>query len=222
MIPIVDIEVDPRFPAKLAMGMPDAEDVDEEGYGFFRGVWAMGEVSYQEAVNMVDEERRFVDLVDQVSRTHSDFEAFAKALEMTEHEYLPAEYKAQNPDSNLVRVIDESAEDIPPLDGLELGVAGLSYALTSIGCFTAASCRSHYSDHSWSERPVVFFAAERSTVHWLTPLVSQSGCGFGDGSGHGERLLIIEAPSITNLMDLARRIVQLVRRQQPIKGPAGP
>lgn len=117
--------------------------------------------------------------------------------------------------------MSENAEDGSPLDALELGVAGLSYALTSVGCFTSASCRSHYSDHSWSDRPVVFFAAERPTVHWLTSLVRQSGCGFANGSGRADRLMIVEAPSITNLMDLASRIVQRVERQSPVKSPVG-
>ncbi|MGA5517676.1 hypothetical protein ACPCK2_15750 [Streptomyces pseudogriseolus] len=217
MIPSVDIDVDPSFPAALAMGLPDEENVDEEGYGYFRGVWTIGEVSHEEAVSMIQEERRLVTLVDRTSRTQAEFEAMAKAVEEGELDYLPAGYAAQHPDSELVRVVDEYAEDGSPLDALELGVAGLSYALTSVGCFTAASCRSHYSGRSWSDRPVIFFAAERPTVHWLTPLLRQSGCGFADGSDRADRLLIVEAPSVTNFMDLASRIIQQAERQGPIK-----
>ncbi|MEV6649971.1 hypothetical protein [Streptomyces sp. NPDC051219] len=224
MIPTVDIDIDidPRFPANLAMGLPEEEDVGEEGYGYFRDVWAIGEVSREEAVGMIEEEWRLVALVDQASRTHAEFEAMAKAVEAGELDYLPAGYAAQHPDSELVQVVGENAEDGSPLDALEIGVAGLSYALTSVGCFTAASCRSHYSDHSWADWPVIFFAAERPTVHWLTPLVHQSGCGFADGSERADRLLIVEAPSITNFMDLASRIVQQVERQGSAKPPLMP
>ncbi|WP_158718801.1 hypothetical protein [Streptomyces sp. NRRL WC-3795] len=116
--------------------------------------------------------------------------------------------------------MDRDPEDGSPLDALELGVAGLSYALASVGCFTAASCRSHYSDHSWSDRPVIFFAAERSTVEWLTPLVRQSGCGYADGSQRAPRLLIVEAPSITNFMDLAGRVIQQAEQHDPVKPSA--
>ncbi|MET7896883.1 hypothetical protein [Streptomyces mirabilis] len=217
MIPAADIDVDPAFPAKLAMGLPDEEDVDEEGYGFFRDVWTIGEVSHEEAVRMIEKERRLVSLIDQASRTHADFEAMARAAEAGELEYLPAGYVAQHPDSELVRVVGAADEDDGALDALELGVAGLSYALTSVGCFTAASCRSHDSEGSWTDRPVIFFAAERPTVQWLTPLVHQSGCGFADGSERADRLLIIEAPSITNFIDLASRIVQQVQHQGPVK-----
>ncbi|WJY52551.1 hypothetical protein QRN89_23715 [Streptomyces chengbuensis] len=219
MIPSADIDVDPAFPTDLAMGLPDEDDVGEEGYGCFRDVWVMGEATHEEAVSMIEEERRLVSLVDQASRTHAGFEAMAKAVEGGGLDHLPAGYAAQHPDSELVRFVGDHAEDGSPLDALELGVAGLSYALSSVGCFTAASCRSHYSDHSWSDRPVIFFAAERPTVQWLTPLVRQSGCGFADGSQRADRLLIVEAPSITNFMDLASSIVQEVERQGSVKPP---
>ncbi|MCX4588584.1 hypothetical protein OG819_02135 [Streptomyces sp. NBC_01549] len=82
MIPTVDMDVDPTFPTDLAMGLPDEEDVDEEGYGYFRDVWTIGEVSHEEAVKMIDEEKRLVSLVDQASQTQAEFEAIAKAIEV--------------------------------------------------------------------------------------------------------------------------------------------
>jgi hypothetical protein len=217
VIPIVDIDVDPTFPADLAMGLPDEEDVDEEGYGCFRDVWTIGEVSRAEAATMIEKERHLIYLVDQASKTDAEFEAIAKAVEIGELGYLPTGYAAQHPDSELVRVVGNHAENGTPLEALELGVAGLSHALTSVGCLTAASCRSHYSDHSWSDRPVVFFAAGRTTVRWLAPLLRQSGCGFADGSERAEKLLIVEAPTITNFMDLARHIVQQADPQRSVK-----
>ncbi|WP_327670416.1 MULTISPECIES: hypothetical protein [unclassified Streptomyces] len=208
----MDIEVDPSFPTNLTMGLPDPEDVGEEGYGCFRDVWTMGNVPRREALAMIKEERHLMGLVDQASRTDTDFEAIAKAVESGEVDYLPAGHTARYPDSELVRIIDEFADEGAPLDGLDLGVAGLTYALSCSGCFTAASCRSHRSDHSWTDHPVIFFAAERSTVQWLTPMVRESGCGFADGSDRGDRLLVVEAPSTRNFMDLATRITQKPRR----------
>ncbi|MFD8979109.1 hypothetical protein [Streptomyces sp. NPDC059564] len=213
MIPTTRIEVDPSFPAALAMGMPDEDQVSEEGYGFFRDVWALGEVSHGEAVRLIGEEKRLVRLVDQGSRNAAEFEALAKALERGEPEYLPPGYAAAHPGSELVQLVSELDEETATLDALELGVAGLSYALSSVGCFTAASCRSHHDGGTWSDRPVIFFAAERPTVHWLTPLIRDSGCGYADGSERAERLLIVQAPSISNFMDLAERIVQQAQRQ---------
>jgi hypothetical protein len=168
---------------------------------------------------MIEEEKRLVSIVDQASETHAEFEAIAKAVEAGEIDYLPDGYAAQHPDSDVVKTVEDNAEDGSPLDALELGVAGLSYALTSVGCLTAASCRSHCPGDSWSDRPVIFFAAERPTVEWLTPLVRQSGCGYADGSERAARLLIVEAPSIRNFMDLASRIVQQVERQGLVKPP---
>ncbi|MDX3638600.1 hypothetical protein [Streptomyces sp. MB09-02B] len=214
MIPVVDIEVDPTFPAGVALGLPPEDEIDEEGYGFFRGVWDIGAVSHEEAVTMVKEERLLASLVDLAASAHTDFEAIASALEANDPDCLPAGFAAEHPQSEIAELVGGGYDAEPLLGSLELGVAGLSYALTSVGCFTAASCRSHLSHHSWSERPIVYFAAERPTVHWLTPLVRDTGCGFGDGSGHG-RLLFVEAPSIANFMDLADRIVSQVERQSP-------
>ncbi|MEU1012235.1 hypothetical protein [Streptomyces sp. NPDC005890] len=214
MIPVVNIEVDPTFPANVTLGLPPEDEIDEEGYGFFRGVWDIGNMSHEEAVAMVKEERHLVDLVDRAALTHANFEAIASALESSDPGSLPAGFVAEHPESEIVELVGDGYTAEPLLGSLDLGVAGLSYALTSIGCFTAASCRSHLSDHSWSPRPVVYFAAERPTVHWLTTLVRDTGCGFADGSAHG-RLLIVEAPSITNFLDLADRILKQVERQSP-------
>ncbi|MFF8293968.1 hypothetical protein ACF07M_00755 [Streptomyces globisporus] len=212
MIPSADIDVVPAFPVHLAMGLPAPDEVDEEGYGYFRDVWAIGEVGREEARAMIEEERRLVSLVDQASRNEVEFDCLAQAIEKRELEYLPVGYAEQYPDSELVREASLDSDEGVPLEALELGVAGLSYALTSIGCFTAASCRSHSGEHPWADRPVIFFAAERDTVRWLTPLVAESGCGLGDGSERAPKLLVLEAPSITNFMNLARCIVQRVER----------
>lgn len=194
------------------MGMPPEDEVSEEGYGFFRGVWDISGVTHEEARERVEEERRLTHLVDQASATRAEFDAIASAVEDGAPDYLPSGFSDRHPDSEILGIVGDGDRDEGVLDGLELGVAGLSYALSSIGCFPAASCRSHDSAHSWSDRPVVYFAAERTTVHWLTPLVRDSGCGFGDGSSHGE-LLVVEAPSISGLMNLANQILIQVERQ---------
>lgn len=212
MIPRIDLQVEPSFPDGVPMGMPPEDEISEEGYGFFRGVWDISGARRDDALAVIAEERRLVDLVDQVTATPGEFEAVATAVEDGSPDSLPPGFADRHPHSEILEIVGDGDRDEGVLDGLEIGVAGLSYALSSIGCFPAASCRSHSSGHSWSQRPVVFFAAERPTVHWLTPMVRDSGCGFGDGSGHGN-LLLVEAPSISNLMDLANRIVTTAERQ---------
>ncbi|MET8100707.1 hypothetical protein ABZV29_30295 [Streptomyces sp. NPDC005236] len=212
MIPRIDLKVDPSFPEGVPMAMPPEEEIDEEGYGFFRGVWDISGATREEALMAIEEERRLVALLDQVAQTPQEFEAIATALEDGDPDCLPPGFAAGHPDSEILEIVGDGDREVGVLDCLEIGVAGLSFALSSIGCFPAASCRSHSRKDSWSERPIVLFAAEPQTVHWLTPLVRESGCGFGDGSGHGE-LLFVEAPSITNFVDLANRIVAQSEQQ---------
>ncbi|MGW6248383.1 hypothetical protein [Streptomyces roseolus] len=213
MIPHIDLSVDPSFPEGVPMALPPEDEISEEGYGFFRDVWDISGVTHDEARAVVDEERRLVDLVDQVTETVEEFEAIAGAVEVGNPNALPPNLADKRPNSEILEIVGDGDREIGVLDGLEIGVAGLSYALSSIGCFPAASCRSHATPRSWADRPVVFFAAERTTVHWLTPLVRDSGCGFGDGSDRGN-LLLVEAPSISHLMDLASRILAQVEQQR--------
>ncbi|MFI7009885.1 hypothetical protein [Streptomyces sp. NPDC050145] len=212
MIPRIDVKVDPSFPEGAPMGMPAEDEISEEGYGFFRGVWDISGVTHDEARAIVEEERDLVHLVDQASTDADSFEDFAISVERGDPDSLPAGFAERQPDSELLEIVGDGDREDNVLDSLEIGVAGLSYALSSIGCFPAASCRSHASGHSWSDRPVVYFAAERLTVHWLTPLVRDSGCGFGNGGDRGD-LLFVEAPSISNFMKLANLILDQVERQ---------
>lgn len=198
------------------MGLPPEDEISEEGYGFFRDVWDIRGVTHEEARAVVEEERHLVQLLDRASSQRDEFEALATAIERGDPASLPDGFAKLHPESEILEIVGDGDRDEGVLDGLEIGVAGLAFALSAIGCFPAASCRSHASEHSWSERPLVYFAAERPTVHWLTSLVSASGCGFGDGSGHGE-LLFVEAPSITCLMDLAHQILTQAERESPAR-----
>jgi hypothetical protein len=94
-------------------------------------------------------------------------------------------------------------DEIAPLDGLELGVAGLAYALGSVGCLTAASCRWHSRDRSWSDCPVVFFAAPTWRLALLAELIDDAGCGLVADRG----MLAIYAQSIVQMHTLGERIL---------------
>jgi hypothetical protein len=96
-----------------------------------------------------------------------------------------------------------STKTYVPLDGLEIGVAGLAHALASVGCLTAASCRSHVSDRSWSDCPVVFFAAPAWRLELLADLIAAAGCGLEADRG----MLPIVAPSIVHMHALGEKIV---------------
>jgi hypothetical protein len=71
------------------------------------------------------------------------------------------------------------------------------------GCLTAASCRWHSRDRSWSDCPVVFFAAPAWRLELLAELIADTGCGL-----HADRgVLAIYAPSIVQVHALGERIV---------------
>jgi hypothetical protein len=85
----------------------------------------------------------------------------------------------------------------------ELGVAGVAYALGSVGCLTAASCRWHSRDRSWSDCPVVFFVAPKWRLELVAELIDDAGCGLVADRG----MLAIHAQSIVEMHTLGERVV---------------
>lgn len=179
--------------------MPDPEEVSEEGFGGFRDTWYIGHVANADLKAILREEAELMRIVDAVAATPEEFEELASAIEGCDLESLPEQLREAAMREGLAACVDE---EIAPLDGLELGVAGLAHALGSVGCLTAASCRWHSRDRSWSDCPVVFFAAPAWRLELLVGLIADAGCGL-----HADRgMLAIYAPSIRNMHALAETI----------------
>ncbi len=157
--------------------MPKRDDVGEdEGFGFFRDTWWIGHVTVAEAESIVREEAELIGWLDHLARTPEEFEILASAIEDQQVDHLPHSLHAVAAGRGLQRYVVEGQPS--PLDGLEVGVAGLAHAMSAMRCLTAASCRWHMHDRSWSDCPVVFFAALPWRVEVLAELVSEEGCGL--------------------------------------------
>ncbi len=202
MIP--DAKIEPYIGIPLPPDtMPDRDDVTEEGFGGFRGTWFIGRSLLEETEDLLRYEGEVIDLLDRSSETPEDFERFANAVEGGEGGDLPDRLSEIFASSGLAELADWDG-DLPPLQGLEIGVAGLIYALSSIRCLTAASCRSHVEERSWSDCPVVFFAAPGWRAQILADLVSSADCGMDAERG----MLKIFGSSIRKTHGLARLIVE--------------
>lgn len=196
MIPRSDAEVNPAIPKGAAFWVPTAEDISEEGIGFFVGTWAILNVDLAEARALLDSEKLALDFADKNSATPEEFEAACDLIE--EQDY------------------DEPTDDAPDfvrdrnwygLASLEVGVAGLTYAMAARGFVPAASCRSHHHERtSWARQPVVMFAGDREQIDHLAPLVAKAGCGLDLDSARGE-LLCVYGPSIVETIALAEAIL---------------
>lgn len=199
MIPAQDIDVDVPSPLPDA-GMPDPEEVSEEGFGGFRDTWYLGRVTKGDAEAMLRDEAELMRILNAVAATAEEFEELASAIEGCDIESLPEPLRGAAMKEGLAAFVDD---EIAPLDGLEIGVAGLAYALGSAGCLTAASCRWHSRDRSWSDCPIVFFAAPAWRLELLAELIAGAGCGLVADRG----MLAIYAPSIVQMHELGERIV---------------
>lgn len=204
MIPVV--EIDAHVPSPLpACTMPTEEEISEEGFGFFRGAWYIGHVSTADAQLTLRVEAELIRVLDACASSPEEFEELASAIEGNDIDGLPDALREAAMDHGVEQLLDE---DLAPLDGLEIGVAGLTHALSSIRCLTAASCRSHVGSHSWSDCPAVFFAAPAWRLELLAELIAAAGCGLEADRG----MVLIVAPSILHMHALAQSIVVQRRR----------
>jgi hypothetical protein len=202
--------------------MPAPDDITEEGFGYFRGTWFIGRVPISETQMVLRAEADIIEWLDQASSTPVEFEHLATAKESGETDAVPESLLRRAEETGINNFLWDVGDD-SPLEGLEIGVAGLSCALSSIRCLTAASCRSHDRTHSWSECPVVIFAAPSWRLTILADLVDAEGCGVGTETERG--LVTIYAPSIRQMHGLAVRIMAergMFRRRPAVRKATAP
>lgn len=200
MIPVADVIPEVQSPLPTCT-MPKADEVTEEGFGFFRNTWWVGRVFVKEAQATTSEEGELIRIIDEVTSTPEEFELLASAVEGPDIGSLPDALRVAALATGLGSLVSD--DDFPPLNGLEVGVAGLAHALAATGCVTAASCRWHISSETWSDCPVVFFVAPAWRVEILAELVSAEGCGLKEDRD----MLKIYGSSIRATHTLAERIL---------------
>jgi hypothetical protein len=199
--PNADIGLDPSLPTRAEFWVPEPEEIDDyEGFGLFHDVWPITDVSADHAIAVAQEDELLCQVVADLARDAADFDILAAAVE-TGSIGEDDEITAESLSALAPYLTGEQA-----LEGLEVGVAGLVYALSAAGMFPAASCRGHPDPDSWSAVPVVMFAADRVHAEALQPLVESSQCGF-DLDPIRPELLVINGRSVEDTLRLSRAML---------------
>lgn len=206
MIPRCSEPLESAIPSSYGYWTPTGDDISEEGIGYFRDTWLITDVDLPTALEIIDIERRLVSVADTCSEDAHKFDEAAAALELSNLDEVPLYVRESNA---FVAIASHYSHDdsMPLVDGLDLGVAGLVYALAAMGAWPAASCRGH-GPRGWAPYPVVYMAVDRSRAEALQPLVRNAGCGFVIDPAR-DHLLVVRGPSVTEMMDLAAAIVEL-------------
>lgn len=231
MFPITSLSGSSSIPPAATFWMPKPEDIDEEGIGEFRGTWLIKDVPVREARGLIRRERRIAEVVGSLAATVKDFDRIAHAVEDC--------YDPEEPESSYILNAQErealgefavSEDESCALDDLELGVAGLVYALATVRIIPVASCRGHTGDRPWSAVPVVLVATTEYRARALQPLVKAAGCQFEIDSNR-PHLLAVQGRSILDTMALAEAVLgarasfvrsrSAGRQHQPRATPAG-
>lgn len=202
VIPVHDVTATVPSPVPTC-SLPPSEEISEEGFGYFRGSWLLGRVAVADAESVVSEEAEILTWLDHAAGDSRAFEVLATAIEGRDAAGVAEALVVPTVPNGLDRFVGEWSDDFSPLGGLEVGVAGLSHALSAIGCLTAASCRSHATPHSWSDVPIVFFRAPTWRVELLAELMSSEACGLEERRD----MLTIYAASVRDTHALARHIL---------------
>lgn len=205
MFPVSSLLGSSTIPSDATFWMPKPEDIDEEGIGgFFRETWLIKDVPVREARWLMQEERRIAEIVGNLAATAEDFDRLAHAVEDGyAGNVLTATERA---------ALDEfvSDDEGAALNSLELGVAGLAYALAAVRIIPAASCRGHPGDRAWSDCPVVLFATTEYRANALQPHVEAADCRFGIDAARPD-LLAVQGRSILDMMALADAVLRFRR-----------
>ncbi|MFI9101684.1 hypothetical protein ACIGXA_14290 [Streptomyces fildesensis] len=208
MIPRVNYEYSSNIPEDATFWMPSEDEIpDDEGIGNFRDVWMILNEPESEVQSVVAEEEKLIEVLDQIADSPQNYELIAEAIDSQDADVL-TEGPLKSAFLQLTEGLLQESEDYPSsLRGLEVGVAGLSYALSMIGAVPVASCRGHVGDYAWSESPVVFAALDQQRVEWLQPFMREAHCGFHISPSR-EEFIAIDAPSIKDSSRLAHLILE--------------
>jgi hypothetical protein len=199
MIPATESPLDSELPEQATFWTPTEDDLQsDEGFGYFRDTWVIRDVGIQEARELCRIERAIISLIDRLAGDADAFDELCRAVEFSDEEQLEAYGAAAAGLADYV--------DVPILDGLELGVAGATYALSAADAFPAASCRGHPGIMAWATQPVIYVALDLERATRVQPAVAQAGCGFGIDPARPD-LIVIEASSIEGMMRLAELLL---------------
>ncbi|MEW1707323.1 hypothetical protein AB0230_08785 [Microbacterium sp. NPDC089190] len=198
IVPRYDIDVDPTVPPTATFWVPSPDELEENGgIGDFHDTELIV-TDLEEAGAVIEAEREAVQYLDAKSSTTREFDDLAAAIE----------WEAPDTPSDEAPDFFDQEDAWYGLNGLEVGVAGLVYAMNAVGIITAASCRSHHQGHRpWADYPTVVFAANRPQVGVLRRLVESAGCGFEIDDVDRPRFLAIVAPSVVEMMALSRSVL---------------
>lgn len=212
MIPRKGLALVPTVPPGYRFSIPRRSELSDDGEGFgpFRDTWLIRNVTLAAAKEVGRAESTLVEVASLVASDTEEFDHIAHALESGTRDELPEHLSTPR----MLALLEPHLDEVTPLEGLELGVAGLVYALAHVGCWTAASCRGHPDQTAWSPSPLVYLATDHHRALALEPLVTAARCGFNQ-QVDGDILLAIEAESLEDFMTLAQ-LVLAARRSFPV------
>jgi len=138
--------------------------------------------SWRQYTQAFDTEKKVIEYADKNSKTIREFEKILEGISNSED------------------------FDLGALDGLDVGIASLTIALSATGCAPISSCRSH-PNSTYVDRPTVAFFAGPQIARKLLRLTKDMPIGlFSDDIEQGYNGILVFSNSIISMMDYGQKL----------------
>ena len=198
---ITDLVGATEVPSEFSFAVPTLVELEQEGLPyFFHEIEWLGSINWEEAGTEIAADIVATLAVAWATSSYLDFELVAE-------EVSAGIASGSELEGELARLSAVVSEEEPKFGGLDMGIAGLVYALSAAGYLTVASCRGHGPGIGWSEVPVVYFAATSAQFEVLAPQVDMFGGTVTVDDEHPD-LLCLALPSCLHAQQLALVLVR--------------
>ncbi len=125
---------------------------------------------------------------------------------------------AEDPEEELVVIVDELYEDDVGLYGLDIGVAAAVAGLSAAGCVPCCSCNGGaFGGYHREEYPLVVFFARRALMELLLDCAVEAGTGLENGHGGS---LMVYADDIQKIREFGRVLIEWRSLFEALTGPS--
>lgn len=128
-------------------------------------------------------EGKAIAFIDSQTKTHEEFEELADKL-----------------------ITDPQWSELNKLQGLDLGIASVVFALYAFGCFPITSCRGHPPPTAGARHPLVVFYARPERAPLIVGVAGGSGVGICNEWADSEGALMVFG---TNIIDMRKFAIGL-------------
>jgi len=178
-----------RVPIRISVDLTHVRPIPwdiihtEDGLISNHDYWYMKGIGWKAYKLVSAIEEKAIAFIDSQTTTHEEFEELADNL-----------------------ITDPKWSELNKLQGLDLGIANVVFALYAFGCFPITSCRGHPPSMGGERHPLVVFYPRPERAPFIVGVAAGSGVGICNEWADSEGALIVFG---TNIIDMRKFAIGL-------------